>query len=98
MPDHPARCRTGRASGACRVRRCPWGSYGQQVGLDRGKLGACFDAQSSKPRVDEGKHEGDELSVNQTPTFYINGKILAGGAPPDVFYQAVDDALKGVKQ
>ena len=56
---------------------------------------ACFDAQSSKPRVDEGKHEGDELSVNQTPTFYINGKILAGGAPPDVFYQAVDDALKG---
>jgi protein-disulfide isomerase len=72
-------------------------SYGQQVGLDRGRLAACFDAQSSKSRVDEGRHEGEELSVNQTPTFYINGKILAGGAPPDVFYQAVDDALKGVK-
>ena len=72
-------------------------SYGQQVGLDRGKLAACFDAQSSKPRVDAGRHEGEELSVNQTPTFYINGKILTGGAPPDVFYQAVDDALKGVK-
>jgi protein-disulfide isomerase len=71
--------------------------YGQQVGLDRGKLAPCFDGQESKSRVDEGKHEGDELSVNQTPTFYINGKILAGGAPPDIFYQAVDDALKNVK-
>ena len=72
-------------------------SYGQQVGLDRGKLSGCFDAQSSKSRVDAGRHEGEELSVSQTPTFYINGKILAGGAPPDVFYQAVDDALKGSK-
>lgn len=72
--------------------------YGQQVGLDRGNLAACFDAQSSKSRVDAGKHEGEELSVSSTPTFYINGKILAGGAPPDVFYQAVDDALKGSRQ
>ena len=71
--------------------------YGQQVGLDRGKLAPCFDAQSSKSRVDAGRHEGDELSVNQTPTFYINGKVLAGGAPPDIFYQAVDDALKSAR-
>ena len=71
-------------------------SYGQQVGLDRGKLAACFDSQSSKSRVDAGHHEGEELSVSQTPTLFVNGKVLAG-PPPDVLTQAVEDALKESK-
>lgn len=67
---------------------------GQQAGLDRAKLAVCLDSQASKPRVDAGRKEGDALNVNQTPTFYINGKILIGGPPPEMFYQAIDDALK----
>jgi predicted DsbA family dithiol-disulfide isomerase len=70
---------------------------GQQVGLDRAKLAVCLDSQASKPRVDEGRKEGDALAVSQTPTFYINGKILIGGPPPEAFYQAVEDALRGSK-
>ena len=70
---------------------------GQQVGLDRAKLAVCLDSQASKPRVDEGRKEGDALAVSQTPTFYINGKILIGGPPPEAFYQAVEDALRGAK-
>lgn len=70
---------------------------GQQAGLDRAKLAVCLDSQASKPRVDEGRKEGEALSVSQTPTFYINGKILIGGPPPEAFYQAVEDALRATK-
>jgi protein-disulfide isomerase len=72
-------------------------SYGQQVGLDRARLAVCLDSEASKPRVDAGHKEGDELQVASTPTFYINGKILVGAAPPETFYQAIEDALKNSK-
>jgi protein-disulfide isomerase len=71
-------------------------SYGEQVGLGRGKLGVCYDSQASKARVDEGRREGEELGINQTPTVYINGQALAG-PPPDIFVQAVEDALAQAK-
>ena len=71
-------------------------NYGQEAGLDRGKLAACFDAQASKPRVDAGHHEGEELNVAQTPTLFVNGKVLAGPSP-DILTQAVEDALKESK-
>jgi len=71
-------------------------SYGQQVGLDRGKLAACFDAQASKSRVEAGRQEGVALNVAQTPTLFVNGKVLAG-PPPDILTQAVEDALRETK-
>ena len=72
-------------------------SYGQQVGLDAAKLAGCMDTPGgAKTRVEEGMHEGEELSVNSTPTFYINGRFQ-GAAPPEVFFQAVDDAMKEAK-
>lgn len=71
-------------------------SYGQQVGLDRGRLGVCYDSQASKARVDAGRQEGENLGVNQTPTFYIDGRPFPG-PPPEVFEQAVQDALAEAK-
>lgn len=71
-------------------------SYGQQVGLDRARLGVCYDSQASKGRVDAGRQEGEDLGVNQTPTFYIDGRPFAG-PPPEVFEQAVQDALAEAK-
>jgi protein-disulfide isomerase len=71
-------------------------SYGQQAGLDAAKLGVCYDSQASKARVDAGHKEGEDLGVNQTPTVYINGRPFPG-PPPDVFVQAVEDALAQAK-
>lgn len=71
-------------------------SYGQQVGLDRAKLGVCYDSQASKPRVEAGRKEGEDLGVNQTPTFYIDGRPFPG-PPPEIFEQAVQDALAEAK-
>jgi protein-disulfide isomerase len=71
-------------------------SYGEQSGLDRGKLGVCYDSQASKARVDAGRQEGEDLGVNQTPTVYVNGRFFPGPSP-EVFVQAVEDALAEAK-
>ncbi len=68
--------------------------YGQQVGLDRLRLAACIDSKASLPRVEEGMREGQELGVDRTPTFFINGQILIGGGPKETFFQFVDEALR----
>ncbi len=70
--------------------------YGQQVGLDRLKLAACLDSKASLPRVEENLREGQALGVDRTPTFFVNGRILIGGAP-DQFYRLVDEALRAAR-
>jgi protein-disulfide isomerase len=71
--------------------------YGEQVGLDRLKLAACIDSKASLPRIEESVREAKELGVDRTPTFYINGRILIGGGPPDVFFKRIDDALSAAR-
>jgi protein-disulfide isomerase len=68
--------------------------YGQQVGIDRLQLSGCVDSKASLPRIEENVKEAKALDVSSTPTFFINGKILIGGGPPEAFYQAIDDTLQ----
>lgn len=66
-----------------------------QVGADRVQLAGCLDAKASLPRIEQDKQEAKRLDVQSTPTCFINGRIIVGSPPPDVFYQVVDDALRG---
>jgi len=66
-----------------------------QAGADRVQLAGCLDAKASLPRIEQDKQEGKRLDVQSTPTCFVNGRIIVGVPPPDVFYQAVDDALRG---
>jgi protein-disulfide isomerase len=68
-------------------------SLGEQAGVDRVKLAACIDSKASLARVEKGLHEGQLLGVNSTPTFFVNGRILAGAATPEAFFKTVDEAL-----
>jgi protein-disulfide isomerase len=68
-------------------------SLGELAGVDRVKLAACIDSKASLPRVEKGRHEGQLLGVQSTPTFFVNGKILAGAAAPEAFFKMVDEAL-----
>ncbi len=70
-------------------------NYGEQVGLDRVKLAGCLDAQSSFPRIQRDMAEAKRLDVNQTPTVFINGRMLLGLPSEDAYYQAIDQALRG---
>ncbi len=70
---------------------------GAEVGVDNMKLAACVDSKQTLPRVEANMHEGEALGVGQTPTSYINGRILIGAPPSAEIFKAIDEALKEVK-
>ncbi len=49
-----------------------------KVGVDNMKLASCIDSQASLPRVEASMREGQTLGVSQTPTSFINGRIVVG--------------------
>ena len=73
-------------------------SYGEEVGVNRVRLAGCLDAKSSRPRVQRDMDEAKRIEVNQTPTVYINGRMLVGFPSEDAYFQAIDEALKGGRQ
>jgi len=70
-------------------------SYGEQAGLDRVKLAGCLDAKSTYPRIQRDVAEAKRIEVNQTPTVFINGRMLIGLPSEDAYFQAIDEALRG---
>jgi len=71
--------------------------FGAEAGVDNPKLAACIDSKGSLSRVEANLHEGEALGVNQTPTSFINGRILIGAPPPAEFYKLIDEAMHDAK-
>ncbi len=72
-------------------------TYGEQVGVDRLRLAACIDSKASVPRIEEDFKEGQAVGVQSTPTSFINGKMIVGMPGNDIYFKAVEDALRGRK-
>jgi protein-disulfide isomerase len=66
--------------------------YGSEAGVDSAKLAGCLDTRASLPRVEASIHEGQALDVNQTPSCFINGRLVVAANPED-YYRAIDEAL-----
>lgn len=66
--------------------------YAKAIGLNTSQFEQCFDSRKYQPRIDANAAEGFRRNVNQTPTFYVNGKVMVGAQPYDALKQAVDDA------
>lgn len=52
-----------------------------QGGLDGGKIGACIDSHTKADEVRESLKAGEALGVQQTPTFFLNGRMINGALP-----------------
>lgn len=63
------------------------------AGLDTAKFNSCYDSGKYKQQVQNTYSQGQSLGINQTPTFFVNGKnINYGGAYGDL-QNAIDQAL-----
>lgn len=51
--------------------------YAADLGLDMNKMNAVFAENKYKAKVERDLQDGKTLSVNQTPTFFVNGRRLA---------------------
>ena len=68
---------------------------GEQAGVDRVKLAGCLDARSTMPRVQRDMAEGKRVTVDRTPTLFINGRKMVGLPSDDAYFQAIDAILGG---
>jgi protein-disulfide isomerase len=64
-----------------------------KLGLDGKAFGACLASKKYDERIQQSAEAGQELGVNSTPTFFINGRRVAGAQPFEVFTEIIDAEL-----
>jgi len=67
--------------------------YAGELSLDTAKFKAAVEQRKFQSIIDADQSKGDELGVNATPTFYINGDKQAGIASFDSFKTIIDGYL-----
>ena len=64
------------------------------VGLDTRRLKADMASPECSERIASDMAELQKFHVNATPTFFINGKTVAGALPKDELKQRIDEQIK----
>ncbi|MFA5140419.1 MAG: thioredoxin domain-containing protein [Elusimicrobiota bacterium] len=64
----------------------------KKAGIDDKKLMACYDKEESLPTVRRDVKEAAEVGVNSTPSFVVNGRIVAG-ADYNTLKRVIEDFL-----
>lgn len=63
------------------------------VGLDTAKFNSCVDTRKYQSDVDTDVQAATEAGVDGTPAFFINGRMISGAQPYDVFKRVIDEEL-----
>ena len=64
------------------------------MGLSRERFTACLDARRFAAEVEADVEQARAIGVRGTPTFVINGRVVAGALPVEDFRTLIDEALK----
>lgn len=65
----------------------------KKVGLKPEQFNKCLDDNKYIAQVEKEIQEGQEVGVKSTPTFYVNGKLVSGAQPLEVFSEIIDKEL-----
>lgn len=66
-------------------------------GADVKKFNACLEAKKFASVVDSEMAYGEKLGVRSTPTFFINGQLVAGALPIEQISEIIDEELAEAK-
>ncbi len=69
-------------------------AHAAAVGVDISAFNACVDSHKYQSLVETDAKDGDAVGVNGTPAFFINGRMISGAQPFDVFKKLIDDELQ----
>jgi protein-disulfide isomerase len=58
--------------------------------MDTGKVGACIQSHATAGEVEQSQKIGERLQVQETPTMFINGRLLNGARP----WETLDSVIK----
>lgn len=71
----------------------PYLKLAQELSLDMAKFEPCLQDAKVADRVKADFEAGKTLGVDSTPTFYVNGKKVAGALPFEQFKAIIDEEL-----
>jgi protein-disulfide isomerase len=63
------------------------------LGLDASSFNACVDSRKYQQDVEDDIEAANEIGVNGTPAFFVNGRALNGAQPFEAFKRMIDEEL-----
>ncbi len=68
-------------------------AHAKAVGLDQAAFDQCLDSGKHAANVQTDLDLGSGMGVQSTPTLYINGRVVTGAQPLNVFTSIIDEEL-----
>jgi len=68
-------------------------AHAKAVGLDQAAFDQCLDSGKFTTAVKSDVDLGSNMGVQSTPTLYINGRVVTGAQPLNVFTSIIDEEL-----
>ncbi|MDA8793371.1 DsbA family protein [Bacteriovoracaceae bacterium] len=65
----------------------------KSLGLKSEKFNECLDGNKFMQRIDQDIAEGKKLGIKSTPTFFVNGQLVAGALPVEEFSKLIEEQL-----
>lgn len=65
----------------------------KKIGAKEAEFKACLESEKHKGVIESDMAEGQKLGIKSTPTFFVNGKLVSGAQPLEVFSEVIDEEL-----
>lgn len=65
----------------------------KKAGVKEAEFKSCLESGKFKAKIDADVAEGGALGIKSTPTFFVNGKLISGAQPIEVFSEVIDADL-----
>lgn len=69
-------------------------TLGDSTGLDRASFRRCVLSHATRAVVEADAQRARQSGAQSTPTFYVEGGLLEGAAPPEVFRAVLDSVYR----
>ena len=73
-------------------------AYAAELGMDAAAFSACLDSGKYAGEVQRDLAVGQSYGVSSTPTIFVNGRVVMGAVPIDVFDQIIREELAAAGQ
>lgn len=70
-------------------------SVARQTGLDADSIATCVEAKTYRDTVNLNRQAANQVGIEATPSFFINGRLFQGNLPLANFQQQIDQVLGG---
>lgn len=70
------------------------GQWARELRLNEGTFARCTSGKAAAARIDRNTEVANSLYIRGTPTFFVNGQVIPGLAPLEIFKQIIEGAKR----